>query len=177
MSAKQQEKLIQSSLSQTHLTEAPRRRRQTLATFGALAAVLVVALAATLFVYVGTRPSAPVARPTATVATSSCNNSVILGVNSFVPSQCTIKAGEAISFFNPSQHSIKYYVYVGINGIFQPNPDAPAALNNPDGVAFDPGSTQSVIFAKPGIYHLTVSAPGVQPGELIPNLTVTVLAS
>jgi plastocyanin len=178
MNASQQEKLNQSSQPQSYPPEAPRPRRQTVAMFGVLAAMLVVVLAATLFAYFSERSARPVARPTPTAVTASCNNNtVFLGVNAFVPSQCTIKAGETISFYNPPQHSIKYFLYLGVNGIFQPNLQAPAALNNPDGIAFDPGSTQSVIFAKAGQYHLTVAAPGAQAGDLIPNLTITVLAS
>jgi hypothetical protein len=174
--ASQQERPIPTTLPGPRPSDVSRRRRP-LTMIGALAAVLVVAaLAATLVSHRRTVATSPAARPTPTVAASRCDNAVELGTTSFVPPRCTIKAGEAIRFFNPSQNSTQWYICLGVNGIFQPNPDGPAELNSPQGVSFPPGSSRSVIFAKAGVYHLTSPNPGAQGGDLIPNLTVTVLA-
>ncbi len=66
----------------------------------------------------------------------------------------TIKVGQTISFKEPSTGGM-HVLLAGMHGAARPQTGAPAALNDPNGVALYAGQISDLTFNQAGVYHIT----------------------
>jgi plastocyanin len=87
---------------------------------------------------------------------AACTGQVEMATSTFVQSSCTVKAGDAVKFVDPSGTGNLHILCFGQHQQCTPNPDGPAELNVSGGVTFNAGDPpKSFTFTKPGTYHVT----------------------
>lgn len=139
----------------------------------------VVALALTLVLggCDGTADTLPL--PPATTTPTVTSNSIwpapstipeiSLGISTFGPNRnIIVPKGTAVKFIDPTDTGGHHYLYTGLNGSYQHQAGAPAALETATGIEISAGQTKTMIFATPGTYTIACS---LHPGM---NAQVTV---
>ncbi|HEU5349846.1 MAG TPA: plastocyanin/azurin family copper-binding protein [Ktedonobacterales bacterium] len=100
-----------------------------------------------------TAPSA-----TATTATSGGGTggaTIGLGVETFTRTSVTIKAGQSVTFNDPSDTGNVHDLVTGTNGQFSAAAGAPSEFASADGLTLSPGDTKAVVFPKAGTFTIT----------------------
>jgi plastocyanin len=104
-----------------------------------------------------------------TASTACTNGEVEMASVTFVQTTCTIKAGDAVKFVDPSGTGNFHLLCFGRDQQCTPNADGPTELNASGGVSFNAGDApKSYTFTKPGTYEVTCT---VHPNM---NVTITV---
>lgn len=67
----------------------------------------------------------------------------------------SIKAGQSVTFADPSSGGGIHDLVTGSNGTFTAAAGAPAAFSSNDGTTFNPGDSQTITFATAGTYNIT----------------------
>ena len=65
----------------------------------------------------------------------------------------SVKAGDAVSFDDTNGGA--HQLVIGTHGAFAAVPGAPDTLNSAQGVTFNGGDKQSIVFSTPGTYPIT----------------------
>ncbi len=108
----------------------------------------------------------PAATPTAvaTLPPPSTTPLVTMGASTFMgATHLQIKAGTPINFVDPRGAGGVHYLVIGTNGAWHQMAGAPSQLNNAQGMLFQPGMSQSIVFTQPGNYPITCTThPGMQ---------------
>jgi plastocyanin len=107
--------------------------------------------------------SAPTATPTAiplptdTATTAPIGAATLkMGASSFVGSTSLhIKAGQAVTFSDPSTSGGVHILVTGTNGTFKSAAGAPSEFSSTSGVSFSPGDTKTITFPTAGTYTIT----------------------
>ena len=115
-----------------------------------------------------TAPTAPAA--TATTGGSASAATVTMGSQTFVNSSVTIKAGQAVTFNDPSDTGNVHDLVTGLNGQFKAATGAPAEFAASGGVSFSPGDSKTITFPTAGTFSITCT---IHPPM---HVTVTVTA-
>jgi plastocyanin len=108
----------------------------------------------------------PVASPTAvaTLPPPSTVPLVTMGASTFMGStHLKIKVGTPINFVDPRGAGGVHYLVIGTQGQWKQTSGAPSTLNVAQGMLFQPGMSQSIVFMHPGNYPITcIPHPGMQ---------------
>jgi plastocyanin len=119
-------------------------------------------------------PPAPTATtapaPTATGSASAAAAIIGMGLQSFQNGNVTIKAGQAVTFNDPSDTGNVHLLVTGSNGQFSAEAGAPSEFASSTGVTFSPGESKDIVFPTAGTYKITCT---IHPGM---EATVTVTA-
>jgi plastocyanin len=128
----------------------------------------VAALALLAFVVTGC--GKPIGGSTSTTGGSACTGGKIeMASVDFVQHTCTIKAGDQVTFVDPSGPGGYHILCLGHNQTCVANANGPAALNNASGIAMSAGDpNKSFTFATAGSYEVTCTVHSVM------NVTITV---
>ncbi len=78
-----------------------------------------------------------------------------MGLQTFVNSNVTIKAGQAVTFNDPSDTGNVHNLVTGLNGQFKAATGAPAEFAASGGVSFSPGDSKTITFPTAGTFSIT----------------------
>jgi plastocyanin len=67
----------------------------------------------------------------------------------------TVKAGDTVTFSDPSSGGGFHNLVTGTSGTFAAEPGAPSQFASSSGMAFSPGDSVDITFSTPGTYHIT----------------------
>ena len=116
-------------------------------------------------------PAAPTATtapvPTATTGGGTSTAVIGMGATTFSHASATIKAGQSVTFLDPSDSGGVHNIVTGSAGKFVAAAGAPSAFATADGVNFAPGDSQTFTFATAGTYTFTCT--------IHPNMRATVI--
>jgi plastocyanin len=95
--------------------------------------------------------------PTATAAPTAASGAakISMGAASFTHNTATVKAGQAVTFDDPSASGGTHILVTGHGGTFTAEAGAPSEFATASGVSFSPGDSKSIVFPTAGTYTIT----------------------
>ncbi|HKT40047.1 MAG TPA: plastocyanin/azurin family copper-binding protein [Ktedonobacterales bacterium] len=112
-----------------------------------------------------TATTAPAA-PTATTGGSAGAATIGMGAQTFTNTSVTIKAGQSVTFNDPSDTGNVHDLVTGSNGQFKAATGAPTEFASSSGVSFSPGDSKTIKFPTAGTFTITCT--------IHPNMLTTV---
>lgn len=103
-----------------------------------------------------TTAPAPTTAPAATATTGGSTGTATIGMGAvaFTNTSVTIKAGQSVTFNDPSDTGGTHNLVTGKNGQFSAQSGAPSDFTS-SGIMFSPGDSKTIMFPKAGTYTIT----------------------
>lgn len=119
-----------------------------------------------------TTAPAPTTAPAATNTTAAAAGAATIGMGqfTFTKTAVTIKAGQSVTFNDPSDTGNVHNLVTGTSGKFAAQAGAPAEFAAAAGISFSPGDSKTIKFPTAGTFTITCT---IHPSMLA---TVTVTA-